>query len=92
MQVDPYEHYQVKAKLAILDKNLKLAETIYLDHVRFTLKQGKVDEAMEMYQSLHQWDMSVKLAEKKNHPQLDALKKNYFEWLMATGQLDKGGK
>ena len=34
---------QVRARMAILDKNLKLAESIYLE-------QNNIDEAMEMYQ------------------------------------------
>lgn len=50
----------VRAKLAVLDKNFKLAETILLE-------QGHVDEAIEMYQELHKWDEAIAVAEAKVH-------------------------
>ncbi|KAI8818942.1 uncharacterized protein EV422DRAFT_125936 [Fimicolochytrium jonesii] len=78
------EHYSVRAKLAILDKQFKVAESIYLD-------QGKVEEAMSMYQELHKWNLSIKVAESKNHPDLDTLKAKYFQWLNDSGQEDKAG-
>jgi intraflagellar transport protein 172 len=37
--------YVVKAKLAVLEKQFKVAESIYLE-------QGKVEDAMEMYQEV----------------------------------------
>lgn len=43
------DHYEVLAKLAILDKQFKTAESIYLDN-------NQLDEAMQMYQELHKWD------------------------------------
>ena len=41
---------------------------------------------MEMYQELHKWDESIKIAEKKNHPQVKELKENYYMWLIQTKQ------
>ncbi|KAJ3273642.1 hypothetical protein HDV01_004251 [Terramyces sp. JEL0728] len=76
------DHYAVRAKLAVLDRQFKVAENIYLE-------KGKVEEAMEMYQEMHKWDMSIKVAELKNHPELDTLKKNYFQWLIDSGQEEK---
>lgn len=40
---------------------------------------------MEMYQELHKWDESIKIAERKHHPQVKELKLNYYQWLMETG-------
>jgi pentatricopeptide repeat protein len=77
--------YVVRAKLAVLDKQFKLAESIYLD-------QGKVEDAMEMYQEMHKWSQSIKVAEAKNHPDLDNLRRNYFQWLIDSGQEDKAGE
>ncbi|KAI8928779.1 hypothetical protein BC831DRAFT_447367 [Entophlyctis helioformis] len=77
-------HFAVRAKLAVLDKHFKLAENIYLE-------QGRVEEAMEMYQEIHKWDLSIRVAEAKNHPELDSLKRNYFQWLIETGQEEKAG-
>ncbi|TPX67270.1 hypothetical protein SpCBS45565_g03981 [Spizellomyces sp. 'palustris'] len=81
----PTDHYSIKARLAILDKQFKVAEAIYLE-------QGKIEEAMEMYQELHKWNLSIKVAEAKNHPELDTLKRNYFQWLIDSGQEDKAGQ
>lgn len=55
---DPMYHPAVRAKLAVFEKQFKLAESIYLE-------QGQVDEAMEMYQELHKWDESILIAEAK---------------------------
>lgn len=79
------EHFSVRAKLAILDRQFKLAENIYLE-------QGMVDDAMEMYQQLHKWDLSIKVAEARNHPDLETLKHNYFNWLVNSGQEDKAAQ
>ncbi|TPX62114.1 hypothetical protein PhCBS80983_g00643 [Powellomyces hirtus] len=78
------EHYTIKARLAILDKQFKVAESIYLE-------QGKIEDAMFMYQELHKWNLSIKVAEAKNHPELENLKRNYFQWLINSGQEDKAG-
>jgi hypothetical protein len=40
---------EVWARLAILNKRLKDAETIYLE-------QNQLDEALSMYQRFHKWD------------------------------------
>ncbi|KAJ3078604.1 hypothetical protein HK102_004372, partial [Quaeritorhiza haematococci] len=79
---DGLNHYTIRAKLAVLDKQFKLAETIYLD-------QGRVEEAMNMYQEMHKWHLSIKVAEAKTHPELQTLKKNYFQWLIESGQEDR---
>ena len=49
---------KVRAKLAVLDKNFKMAESILLE-------QGYVDEAIEMYQELHKWDEAIAVAQAK---------------------------
>ena len=55
---DGTNHVRVRAKLAVLDKNFKLAESILLE-------QGYVDEAIEMYQELHKWDEAIAVADAK---------------------------
>ena len=55
---DGTNHVRVRAKLAVLDKNFKLAETILLE-------QGYVDEAIEMYQELHKWDEAIAVGQAK---------------------------
>lgn len=40
---------EVWARMAILNKQLKTAEAIYLE-------QNQMDKAINMYQKLHKWD------------------------------------
>ena len=40
-----------------------------------------------MYQSLHKWDSAIEVAEVKGHPELETLRKNYYQWLMETHQV-----
>lgn len=82
---DGTEHYQVKARLAMLDKNYKLAEMYYME-------QNAIDEVMEMYQDLHMWDDCIAVAEAKGHPELDNLRGSYYAWLMETNQNEKAGE
>uniref|UniRef100_UPI003AACFFE7 intraflagellar transport protein 172 homolog isoform X1 n=1 Tax=Centroberyx gerrardi TaxID=166262 RepID=UPI003AACFFE7 len=82
---DGTEFYQVQARLAMLDKNFKLAEMYYME-------QNAVDEVIEMYQELHMWDDCIAVAEAKGHPELDSLRGNYYRWLTETGQDEKAGE
>uniref|UniRef100_A0A8C9QX79 Intraflagellar transport protein 172 homolog n=1 Tax=Scleropages formosus TaxID=113540 RepID=A0A8C9QX79_SCLFO len=82
---DGTEHYRVKARLAMLDKSYKLAEMYFLE-------QNAVDEVMEMYQELHMWDECIAVAETKGHPELDNLRRSYYQWLMETNQDEKAGE
>lgn len=45
-----------------------------------------------MYQEMHKWNLSIKVAETKNHPELETLKKNYYAWLIDSGQEDRAGE
>ncbi len=45
-----------------------------------------------MYQELHKWDESIKIAEKKNHPDVADLKANYYQWLLDTNQEEKAAE
>ncbi|XP_062507829.1 intraflagellar transport protein 172 homolog isoform X2 [Corticium candelabrum] len=82
---DGTDNFMVRAKLAILNKEFKLAESIYLE-------QGHINEAMEMYQELHMWDESIAVAEAAGHPELDTLKTSYYQHLMDTNQEEKAGE
>ncbi|XP_057208125.1 intraflagellar transport protein 172 homolog isoform X2 [Triplophysa rosa] len=82
---DVIDHYQVKARLAMLDKNFKLAEMYYME-------QNAVEEAMEMYQELHMWDECIAVAETRGHPELDSLRRSYYSYLMDTNQNEKAAE
>lgn len=64
-------NFRVQAKLAVLEKQFAKAESILIQH-------DEIEEAMAMYQELHRWDESIKIAEKKNHPDVKEFKENYF--------------
>ncbi|XP_076128236.1 intraflagellar transport protein 172 homolog [Alosa pseudoharengus] len=82
---DGTQHYQVKARLAMLEKNYKLAEMYFME-------QNAIDEVMEMYQELHMWDDCIAVAEAKGHPELDNLRRSYYAWLMETNQNERAGE
>ncbi|XP_072218456.1 intraflagellar transport protein 172 homolog [Leuresthes tenuis] len=85
MGEDGTSFYQVQAHVAMLDKNFKLAEMLYME-------QNAIDEAIEMYQELHMWDDCIAVAEAKGHPELNSLRGNYYQWLTETGQDEKAGE
>eukprot|EP01137_Pigoraptor_chileana_P037243 Opistho-2@34026 len=82
---DGRDNYLVRARLAVLDKKFKAAESIFLEN-------SGVEEAMDMYQQLHRWDDSIAIAEAKGHPELETLRRNYMQWLLDTGQEEKAGQ
>ncbi|XP_060552918.1 intraflagellar transport protein 172 homolog [Ruditapes philippinarum] len=82
---DGFNNYRVRARMAIMEKRFKEAESIYLE-------QNHVDEAMEMYQEMHMWDEAIEVAEAKSHPELETLRRNYYQWLMETGQEETAGE
>ncbi|XP_040920859.1 intraflagellar transport protein 172 homolog [Toxotes jaculatrix] len=77
--------YQVQAHIAMLEKNFKLAEMHFLEH-------NSINEAIEMYQTLHMWDDCIAMAEAKSYPGLDSLREDYHQWLAQTGQDEKAGE
>ncbi|KAK4299690.1 hypothetical protein Pmani_028048 [Petrolisthes manimaculis] len=82
---DGIQHYEAQARLAILDKQFKTAEGIYLDY-------NNLDAAMEMYQNLHKWDEAVQLAEVKGHSEVESLKRAHTQWLLDTHQEERAGQ
>ncbi|XP_042302841.1 LOW QUALITY PROTEIN: intraflagellar transport protein 172 homolog [Sceloporus undulatus] len=82
---DGTDYYQVRVRLAMLEKNYKLAEMIFLE-------QNAVEEAMEMYQELHMWEECIAVAEAKSHPMLEKLRQGYYEWLLQSQQEERAAE
>eukprot|EP00746_Dinoflagellata_sp_MGD_P167287 gnl/MRDRNA2_/MRDRNA2_97790_c0_seq1.p1 gnl/MRDRNA2_/MRDRNA2_97790_c0~~gnl/MRDRNA2_/MRDRNA2_97790_c0_seq1.p1 ORF type:complete len:1756 (-),score=421.22 gnl/MRDRNA2_/MRDRNA2_97790_c0_seq1:252-5519(-) len=82
---DGTRYFMVQAKIAMLAKQFQRAEAILLD-------QNELEEAMEMYQELHQYDEAIRLAERKGHPKAVELKNHYLQWLLSTQQEEKAGE
>jgi len=59
----------------MLKKEFGKAESILLQH-------NDVDTTLTMYQDLHRWDESLKVAEKGNHSNAKEFKRGYFDWLL----------
>lgn len=82
---DGYDNPMVRAKLAILNKHFKLAESLLLE-------QGQADQTIEMYKSLHKWDDALAVAEAKRHENLDELQASYQQYLTDTKQDEKAAE
>jgi len=82
---DGTNYYMAQAKMAMLAKQFQRAEAILLDH-------NELDEALAMYQELHKYDESIRLAERKSHPKVMHLKNFYLQWLLETQQEEKAGE
>merc|ERR1711966_325257 len=63
----------------MLSKDFRLAEDLYL-------QQGHTDEAIEMYQTMHQYEQAIQVAETRGHPQAEEMKRNYYDYLLKSGQ------
>lgn len=68
-----------------MDKQFHRAEALLVEH-------NEIEEAMELYQELHKWDESIKIAETGRHPDLKDLKANYFQWLIDSNQEAKAAE
>ena len=44
-----------------------------------------------VFQEMHKWDEALDVAEIKNHPELENLRRSYYQWLMDTNQEGKAG-
>ncbi|XP_039273606.2 intraflagellar transport protein 172 homolog [Styela clava] len=77
-------YFPVQAKLAILNKQYKTAEQIYLEN-------GAVEECIQFYKSIQMWNEAIAVAEAKGHPDLDNLRQEYYKWLLDTNQDEAAG-
>nr|CAD7394030.1 unnamed protein product [Timema cristinae] len=76
---------EVWAQMALLNKQFKEAESIYLE-------QNQLERALDMYRRLHKWDEALALAEMKGHPRLEELKSAHMKWLLESKQEEKAGE
>lgn len=73
------DHWSVRARVALLDGDAQQAEGVLL-------AQGKVDEAVAMYQELHRFEDAIRVAEQANHPDAGALRQGHLKMLLESGQ------
>ena len=41
---------------------------------------------------MHKWEDALRVAENKNHPEMELLRRNYFQWLTDTQQEEQAGE
>ncbi|CAD5234656.1 unnamed protein product [Bursaphelenchus xylophilus] len=85
MMADNKDSYKVKARMALLRRDLKESENIYLSN-------NATEEALEMYQKLHRWSASLDLARATNYPDQEGLKMKYQRYLHETGQSERAAE
>lgn len=72
------ECVEVKARLAMLKSDLRLAEQIYLEH-------GQLDRAIDMYKGLRRWDEAVALAQRRGYDKMTELRDEWMNYLLTSG-------
>ena len=70
---------QVQARISMMQSNFKQAEYCLIEH-------DQLDAAIDMYKSMHMWNELLDLAEVRCPSRAPALRDEYFNHLMATGQ------
>lgn len=83
--IDPLDHWSIRAKVAIMSRDFKYAEQVYLE-------QGHVGEAMKMYEKMHKFEESIDIAYAKNVPNAAEKRAKYLKWLIGTRQHDKAAR
>ncbi|KAL3102659.1 hypothetical protein niasHT_029470 [Heterodera trifolii] len=76
------EHFEVRARLAMIAKQFKMAERIYLEN-------NATAEAIAMWQRMGNWDQALELAKAVNWAEFDQLRAKHQLWLEETGQMEK---
>jgi intraflagellar transport protein 172 len=73
------EHYLVRAKLALLQKDLQSAENELIN-------QGQIDECIDMYQKLFKHEEAIRVAEQGRHPDAVEMRQSHFQYLLDSNQ------
>lgn len=79
------DFWMVRARLAMLKQDLSEAEGVFVE-------QGKVDEAIEMYQIMHRYDEAIAVAEARGHPETENMRRQYFQFLLESKQEEKAAQ
>ena len=69
----------------MLNKDLRQAEDILLAH-------NQTDEAINMYQTVHQFDEAIAVADSRKHADAAQMREDYFALLKRTNQEEKAAK
>lgn len=79
------EHFEVRARMAIMGKQFKRAERIFLEN-------NAVSAAIQMWRLMCDWDTVMQLAIAMNYSQMDSLHAQYERYLHESGQQQKAAE
>lgn len=79
------KNYEIQARLCMLEGQFVKAENLYLE-------KEEIEKAIQMYQDLHKWEDSLRIAEKMRSSEYETLKNSYHDWLLQTGQEAKAAE
>eukprot|EP01138_Halocafeteria_seosinensis_P002138 gb/GECG01002188.1/.p1 GENE.gb/GECG01002188.1/~~gb/GECG01002188.1/.p1 ORF type:complete len:1780 (+),score=281.74 gb/GECG01002188.1/:1-5340(+) len=82
---DGSDFWMVRARMAQMRGNLQEAEGIFIE-------QGKVDEAVGMYENLQMYDEALAVAESHGHPNAEKMRREFYNYLLKSGQEDKAAQ
>lgn len=85
MGIRGMDHYLVRSKLALLNKDIKGAEIELIN-------QGRVDDCIDMYQKLFKHDAAIRVAEQTRHPDAAEMRQAYFQYLLDTNQEEQAAQ
>jgi intraflagellar transport protein 172 len=76
------DHYMVRCRMSLLQKDLKQAENELLN-------QGRVQECIEMYQKLFKFEDAIRVAEQNRHRDVAEMRHSYYQHLLDTNQEER---
>ena len=79
------QHWRVKAMLALLQRDVKGAEAMYV-------RAGHAEEAVQMYHTMHRWTDALAVAESANLPEADDMRREYLSHLLDSGQEEEAAR
>eukprot|EP01038_Epipyxis_sp_PR26KG_P006699 gene6699-9188_t len=79
------DHYLVRCKMQLLNKDLKAAEIELLN-------QGKIDECIDMYQKLFKHNEAIRVAEQSKHPEASEMRQSYYQYLLDSNQEERAAE
>jgi intraflagellar transport protein 172 len=81
---DGREHWIVRSKMALLKRDVRLAEDILM-------AQGRTKETVDMYQMLHRFEDAIAVAGTRAYTkaEVDSMKGDYYRRMLETGQEER---
>lgn len=73
---------EILVKTALLDGNMYMVENFYVE-------LGDLEKALQLFKSIHKWDVAIKLADKIGYKGMAQLKNEYVDYLTRIDRPEK---